>query len=56
MRHIQRCVVCSEFTMQAVHCEKKTMPPQPVKYVPDEKYAHLKREAKESERKKEGLL
>ena len=57
MRHIMICPVCHEYSMkEACTCGQKLVDPKPPKYSPDDKYAEVKREIKDSEYKKRGLV
>lgn len=51
-KHILKCVVCGAFTMKDVHCDKKTIPPKPAKYSPEDKFGKYRRQAK----KEQGLV
>ena len=53
---IHRCIECKEYTMHEEHCGKKTASVLPPKYRPQDKYASYTRDAKETERKNQGLL
>ncbi|MBU0536569.1 MAG: RNA-protein complex protein Nop10 [Nanoarchaeota archaeon] len=46
MKHIMRCIKCSQYTMQEVHCGEKTVNPKPPKYSPEDKYGEYRRKAK----------
>jgi H/ACA ribonucleoprotein complex subunit 3 len=56
-KHIHKCNSCKIYTVEdtCVKCGKKTIQPKPAKFSLDDKYAHLRREAKQKELKKEGL-
>ncbi|MFQ5621681.1 MAG: nucleolar RNA-binding Nop10p family protein [Candidatus Nanoarchaeia archaeon] len=56
MAGIFRCIKCNEFTMQRTHCEKNVGDVRPPKYSPHDKHGSYRRQAKEEERKAEGLL
>ena len=50
---MRKCLQCGKYTLDEVHrCGGKTIPPQPAKYSPDDRYAKYRRIAK----KREGLL
>jgi H/ACA ribonucleoprotein complex subunit 3 len=57
-RHILFCKNCKEYTMEesCPICGNKSIPPQPAKYSPDDKYAELKREAKTEDYRNKGFL
>ena len=49
MKHILRCVKCMEYTMDKIHCSEKTVPPQPAKWSPEDKYGKYRLEARMDE-------
>ena len=53
---ILQCQECSEYTLDSKHCDQPTIPPRPARFSVEDKYAHLKREAKLEKRKQRGLL
>ena len=55
-KHIKKCAVCNAYTMQEIHCSKKTLNPKPQKYSPEDKYTEYRRKAKLDERKKQGIV
>ncbi len=57
MKEIRACGTCSGFSLEMkCPCGGETAGIVPQKYSPDEKYANLKRDAKEAARKASGLL
>ena len=56
MEEIKLCKECSGFTLQEMHCNKKTITPAPAKFSVEDKYEDYKRKAKEPELQKRGLL
>jgi len=57
MRRIRKCGACGQYTLkEECACGEKTFLPKPPKYSPEDKFARFRREAKEEQRKKEGLL
>lgn len=57
MRKIRRCTACGNYTLaETCACGEKTIVPKPAKYSPEDRFAHFRRQAKEEQRKKEGLL
>lgn len=57
MHKIQRCTACGTYTLsETCGCGEKTIVPKPPKYSPEDKFGRLRRQAKEEQRKKEGLL
>lgn len=57
MRKIRRCTACGNYTLaETCACGEKTIIPKPAKYSPEDKFGRLRRQAKEEQRKKEGLL
>ncbi len=56
-KHIMYCSQCKSYTMKQVCvCGAKTLSKIPPKYSPEDKYGRYRREVKETERKKEGLV
>ncbi len=39
---MRKCVVCGAYTFSKYHCNKKTIPPHPPRYNPDDKHILLK--------------
>ena len=37
-KRILKCLVCKEYTLKEIHCEKETINPKPAKYSPEDKY------------------
>ena len=57
MEHIFKCTECNKYTMKEVcSCGQKTIDSRPPKYSPEDKYGKYRREAKEQERKKQGII
>ena len=57
MKHIYKCENCNKYTMKEVcNCGNKTLAPKPLKYSPDDKLSHYRRQAKMNEYSKKGLL
>lgn len=57
MQDIKYCPACKKHTLnETCGCTLKTMPVQPVKYSPEDKYGSYRRKAKEAERKSQGIL
>ena len=56
-QHIYKCVSCSSYTIEekCSKCGEKAILPRPPKFSLDDKYAHLKREAKKEGFRKKGL-
>ena len=47
MKHILKCIKCSEYTMkEQCKCGGKAIPPQPAKYSPEDHYGEYRRKAK----------
>jgi len=55
MKHIYKCPKHG-YTMKVECCNKQTIDSKPVKFSPDDKYGKYRREVKEGDRKKKGLL
>ena len=53
---IFRCVVCHSYTMNSAHCEIRTEDVMPAKYSPHDKMGKYRRQAKEAERKTQGVI
>ena len=53
--HIKKCVVCSSYTLERMHCESSTIIPKPPKFSPEDKYGKYRREEKKKEWAKVGL-
>lgn len=57
MRHILKCKKCSAYTLKKqCGCGGEAVEAKPPKYSPEDKYAKYRREVKEEELKKEGLI
>ncbi|MBT4604250.1 ribosome biogenesis protein [archaeon] len=60
MKKIHKCTnkECNTYTIKEIcpKCNSKTLRPMPPKFSPEDKYADLKRQAKEQERKQKGLI
>lgn len=57
MRKIRKCPACGTYTLsETCSCSIKTILPKPAKYSPEDKFARFRRQAKEEQRKQEGLL
>ncbi len=57
MRHILKCSSCGKYTLsEACECGGKAVENKPPKYSPEDKYGAYRRKAKESLRKKSGLI
>ena len=56
--HIYLCPKCKSYSMENTcpKCTTKTDVPRPAKYSPDDKYADLKRKAKEEIYKEKGYI
>ncbi len=52
------CRQCQKYTMKQLcsTCGEKTAEKKPAKFSPEDKYARYRRDAKEEQRKKDGLL
>ncbi|MFA6887902.1 MAG: nucleolar RNA-binding Nop10p family protein [Candidatus Woesearchaeota archaeon] len=56
-KHILYCSTCQRYTMQPVcTCGEKTAERKPAKFSPEDKYAQYRRQVKQEQRKKEGLV
>lgn len=55
VKHILKCQVCDEYSMQAEHCGKKTNSPKPMRYSPG-RFAEHRRKARKEELKEKGLF
>ena len=47
MDKIFKCVVCNSYTLNKIHCDKKTITIKPEKYSPEDKYGAYRRMAKD---------
>ncbi len=60
MQHILKCQKCNKYTMKKTcNCSGTaavTIEIKPQKYSPEDKYGKYRREVKEEDRKKQGLL
>jgi len=56
MKHILKCLKCQAYTMKVVHCGEKTIPPQPAKWSPEDKYGKYRLEARREELEEKGFL
>lgn len=57
MKHILRCRDCGNYTMkESCICGGVAVNPKPPKYSPEDHYARYRREAKEEDLKRQGLL
>jgi H/ACA ribonucleoprotein complex subunit 3 len=57
MKHILKCLSCGKYALnENCDCGGKAVTPKPAKYNPEDKYGKYRREAKEPELKKRGLL
>lgn len=50
MMKIFKCVECKKFTLEELHCNKKTENPKPARYSPIDKYAKYRRMGRETSR------
>jgi len=55
MRHILFCEQCKSYTMQEMHCDSKTVPRQPAKWSPEDKYGSYRLQARRPDLEKKGL-
>ncbi|MBT4651080.1 ribosome biogenesis protein [Candidatus Woesearchaeota archaeon] len=57
MKRILKCPSCNTYTLEETcpKCNKKTISSQPPKLPEQDKYGHLRREAKKKDWKKQGL-
>ncbi len=46
MDKIFKCIVCKEYTLKKIHCDKDTISIKPVKYSVEDKYGKYRRIAK----------
>ncbi|MDP2749666.1 MAG: nucleolar RNA-binding Nop10p family protein [Nanoarchaeota archaeon] len=52
MKHILKCSKCGSYTLkESCNCGSATTNPKPAKFSPEDKYAHLRRKAKELNKK-----
>ena len=57
MKHILKCMKCNEYSMnEKCKCGGKAVEARPPKYSPDDKYGKYRREVKQVQLKKEGLI
>ena len=58
MKHLFKCSKCGQYTMKEICpvCGAKALNPKPAKYGPEDKMAKYRRDAKQEELKKKGLL
>jgi len=57
MKHLLKCQKCGHYTMKEEHdCGGTAVNPKPAKFTLEDKYGRLRREAKQKEWKKAGLL
>jgi len=57
MRRIRKCTSCGRYTLEeACRCGSRTEQPRPPKYSPEDRFARFRRQAKEEQRKQEGVL
>jgi H/ACA ribonucleoprotein complex subunit 3 len=57
MRHILKCQKCAKYTLSdTCACGGQAIENKPPKYSPEDKYGEYRRQAKEENRKKEGLI
>ena len=57
MKHIHKCQKCNAYTMKSCcSCGGTAIEAKPPKYSPEDKYAQYRRQAKQEQRKKEGLV
>jgi len=53
---ILRCQKCGQYTLEPSHCNQQAIPPRPPRFSVEDKYADLKRKAKQEDLKKRGLI
>ncbi|MFH1440338.1 MAG: RNA-protein complex protein Nop10 [Candidatus Woesearchaeota archaeon] len=57
MKHILKCNKCSKYTMkEKCECGGKAVEAKPPKYSPEDKYGKYRREVKQEEREKKGII
>ncbi len=57
MARLLRCTACGRYTLsEACPCGGTAASPKPPKYSPEDRFARFRRQAKEEQRKQEGVL
>jgi H/ACA ribonucleoprotein complex subunit 3 len=57
MKHIHKCQECGKYLIsEKCSCGGKAIENKPAKYSPEDKYGEYRRQAKEENRKKEGVI
>jgi rRNA maturation protein Nop10 len=57
MKHILKCTQCGKYILsETCACGGKAIENKPPKYSPEDKYAGYRRQAKEEQWKKEGII